>query len=337
MNGVHQLHGALGSPYSIKMRAVLRYRRIPHVWRQLTGDEATRGLFEKVKAPVIPVLEFPDGTMMNDSTPLIYELERRHPERSVVPDDPVQAFFARVLEDMADEWGTKIMFHYRWFRPRDQETVSRWLSFDRLAGRGRHEIEGAARVFRDRQVGRMALVGCTPENAPVIEASGSRLFAALDAHVTEEPYLFGSQPSLADFAWLGQFSQLASDPTSADRMREQAPYLMRWLVGLDDASGVSGHWRDPRAALSAGLESLLRLAGEYYFPFMLANAAAVREGRETFTVEMPEGPYSQGVFRYQVRCLQEVRGAYAALPDGAKATVDGVAETHGFADALRAP
>lgn len=336
MDTLHQLHGALGSPYSIKMRAILRYRRIPFVWRQMTGAEADAGLFDRVKAPVIPILEFPDGSVMNDSTPLIFELERRYPERSIVPDDEAHSFFARVLEDMADEWGVKLMFHYRWFRPRDQETVSRWLSFDRLAGEGRTEIEIAARTFRDRQVGRMALVGCTPENAPVIEGFTLRLFALADAHVTEERYLFGTRPSLADFAWMGQLFQLASDPTSSDLMREQAPYLMRWVEGLDDASGIDGAWRDPSLPLSPGVDGLLRLCGEVYFPFLLANAKAQADGRESFTLELAERPYTQGVFRYQVRCLQALREAYHALSPPGRERVDAVAEPHGFVDALRA-
>ena len=33
--------------------------------------------------PVIPVLRFPDGRLMNDSTPLAYALEREHPGRAL--------------------------------------------------------------------------------------------------------------------------------------------------------------------------------------------------------------------------------------------------------------
>ena len=79
-----KLYGTLGSPYSMKMRAILRYRRLPHVWVQMRAD--TPNVFAKVKAPVIPVLEYADGSAMNDSTPLLYDLEQRFPDhRSIIP------------------------------------------------------------------------------------------------------------------------------------------------------------------------------------------------------------------------------------------------------------
>lgn len=312
----YTIYGGLGSPYSMKMRAVFRYRRFPHIWRQMEmGDDS---VFKHVKAPVIPVIEYPDGSWKNDSTPLIFDLEARHSERSIIPADPAQAFLAYLLEDFADEWGTKAMFHYRWYRARDQKQMAEWLAFDRLKGSGRDNILKAADAFRARQVGRMALVGCTPQNAPIIEDSAEKILAVFESFVTEQKYLFGTRPSLADFGWFGQLSQLAMDPTPQDLMREKFAFTYRWLVNIDDASGVEGEWGKTAAAVPA----LLKLAGEIYFPFLLANAKAVADGAETFTATILGRPYTQGAFKYQVKCLAELRAAYAKLDAGAKAIVD---------------
>jgi glutathione S-transferase len=313
------VYGGLGSPYSMKMRAIMRYRRLPHIWSQTDGG--SESIFKHVKAPVIPVIRFPDGSWHNDSTPMIFELERRHAERAIVPVDPAQAFLAYLLEDFADEWGTKAMFHYRWYRERDQTQMAEWLAFDRLHGKGRDAILKAAAAFRGRQVSRMPIVGCTPQNAPIIEESANRILALFEAMVTDELYLFGSRPSLADFAWLGQLSQLAVDPTPQDLMREKYPFTFRWLANLDDASGVEGDWRDPDAPPVEAVRGLLKLAGEIYFPFLIANAEAVAKGAETFTVPLLGRTYTQGAFKYQVKCLAELRAAYAKLDAEAKSKI----------------
>jgi hypothetical protein len=90
------------------MRAILRYRRIPFVWKA-TGHPRDVAVAAGLP-PVIPVLGFPDGRLMNDSTPLAHALEREHPgQRSIVPSDPAHAYLSDLLEDFSDEWVTKMM------------------------------------------------------------------------------------------------------------------------------------------------------------------------------------------------------------------------------------
>ena len=174
----YRILGGLGSPYSMKMRAILRYRRLPFHWIQVTPqNDAERAM---VKPAVIPVVQYPEGDYRNDSTPMIFDLEARHEGRGIVPPDPGDAFLAYLLEDMADEFGTKLMFHYRWDAERDQIRMSEWLAYDRGVA-GYDGIKKFADFFRDRQVGRMPIVGCTKENAPVIEDAMRRLCAIFEA------------------------------------------------------------------------------------------------------------------------------------------------------------
>lgn len=286
--------------------------------------------------PVIPIIQYPDGTYHNDSTPMIHDLEATYSERSLVPDDEAQAFLAWFLEDMADEWATKMMFHYRWFRTRDQEQMSRSLVFDFnwLQSPGKEALQAQADFIRERQVGRMAMVGCTPQNKSLIEETCDEVMDLLNDHVTSEPFMFGSRPSVADFGWYGQFSQLGSDPTSHDRLRDRAPFTLRWIKQVDDLGGIEGKWRDPSDELSPLVKGLLKMAGDVYLPFLLANAAAFEAGEKAMSFTARGHPYEQATFKYQVKCLADLRARFAGLPDGARSKLKPVLKEAGCWDVL---
>jgi glutathione S-transferase len=303
-----RLHGALGSPYSMKLRALMRYRRIPHLWVQ---DHAARAaLFERVKAPVIPLLEYPDGRVANDSTLLTRELETSHAGRSVLHADACQAFLAFLIEDFADEWLTKAMFGWRWLAETDQQQMSRWLMFDNMAGAGAAAQETMAKAFSTRQVGRMPLVGCTAANFPLIEASTRAVLAALEANVSDGLFLFGSRPSEAEFALFGQLSQLAVDPTPQAMLRRDYPLAYRWLAHIDDLSGLDeAHWGPPGPMV----KPILQVIGDVYLPFLVANAAAIEAGAAEVRFEAMGHSFVQPPFRYQAKCLSALRAAFGAL------------------------
>jgi glutathione S-transferase len=311
----------------MKMRALMRYRRITHVWSH--GGHVQQLAAENSLPPVIPVIEYPDGSYRNDSTPVLYDLEARHADRSVVPPDPAQAFIAHLLEDFADEWLTKAMFGYRWLEEVDQVQMSRWLSFDALKGGGLDNSQGMAEHFRGRQVGRMAIVGCTRENFPLIENSTRQVLQALEDHVVNEHWLFGSRPSLAEISIYGQISQLGVDPTAQAMMRADFPYAFRWLLHVDDASGIEGKWDGPDAPLKPVVQQLLAEVGRVYVPFLLANAAATEAGEKTFRIEVDGMPYEQGTFKYQLKCLADLRARYEALDLSARQQIDPLLDSTG--------
>ena len=312
----YRLIGANPSPYSVKMRAVLRYRRLPFVW-ELRND-ANIAETEHLKPAVIPILQYPDGSFRNDSTPLIFDLEQRHPERrSVLPSDPGLSFLAYLLEDMADEWGVKLMFHHRFYY--DARFVSSWIVSDRYPGQPEDRLDALVQALQDRQVGRMALVGSTEANRPVLEECYRRVLAIWERGLASGmTFFFGTRPSLADFGWFGQLLMCGTDPTASAIMRTEAPHLFPWLVRLDDASGIEGGWTGADGPVPEPAVEMLRLAGEVYLPFLRANADAAAAGRDTFGVELLGCPYEQGVFKYQVKCLEQLRRAFAELPPAAR-------------------
>jgi glutathione S-transferase len=316
------------SPYSVKMRAILRYRRLPFVW-QATGNPRDVAVNANLP-PVIPVLAFPDGRLMNDSTPLAYALEREHPgERSIVPDDPAHAYLSDLLEDFGDEWVTKMMFHYRWFYADDRAFAQTWIITSRDPVMAEAPRRAAMQMFNDRQVGRMAMVGCTEQNRPIIEDSYRFVLDTLDSHVRTIPFLFGTRPSLADFGLFGQLQILSVDPTPMAEMRARAPDLYCWLLRLDDASGVEGDWLDAAAPLPPTLTALLKHCGETYLPFLAANTEALHDGADEVALEIQGRPYAQAPFRYQGKCHDALRKKLAALAPDVRRRLDPVLEETG--------
>ncbi len=134
---------------------------------------------------------------------------------------------------------------------------------------------------------------------------------------------------------MGQLSQLAVDPTPDDLMREIAPFTFRWLMNLDDASGIEGTWRDPAAPLPPAIKGFLKMAGEVYFPFLIANAKAFEKGEPTFSVPLYGRTYSQGTFRYQQRCLWDLREAYKTLDSAVRERLDPVLTDTGCLEPLK--
>ena len=330
--GRWRLIGSTASPYALKLRALLRYRRIPHDWVIMTRE--LRAATAHLRPMLIPVLQFPDGTYRGETTTLAHALESLHAGRSVIPDDPAAAFVCDLLEDMADEWAVKALFLYRWWDPEDQAYVSRWGAeewsvSDAPAGSA-EEIES----FRQRQVSRMTILGATAENRPLIEESYRRMLDAFEPFVGMRRYLFGSRPSLADFAWYGQLSELATDPTPMRILRARAPMLDHWVRRLDDASGVDGEWATLDEALAGAAGRLLALAGELYLPFLVANDEAWRDGAPRLTLQVWGLEYTLSPFRFQVKCLARLRERYAALDPGSRARLAPVLAASGCIEAL---
>jgi hypothetical protein len=207
-----------------------------------------------------------------------------------------------------------------------------------MKGGGLATSQGYAEQFRARQVGRMAIVGCAAENFPLIEASTRAILGALETHVVDQHCLFGSRPSMAEFGMYGQLSQLGVDPTAQAMMRKDFPYSFRWLLHIDDMSGINGEWDTETVGADAPFAPIitawLQQVGEIYMPFLLANAAAIEAGEDSFRITAMGLPYTQGVFKYQVKCLADLRARYAALDAKARARIDPLLAQTGCLEAL---
>ena len=311
MADLYRIFGAEPSPYSVKVRSYFRYKAIPHEWVVRTLDRQKE--FESLaKLPLIPLVVTPDGTVMQDSTPLIEEVERRHHEPPLQPKDAGLAFLSFLIEEYADEWVNKPMFHYRWTYEADQEKAAAWIASQSMPGASVKELEKTADFIRKRMIPRLAFVGSSAQTSEQIEASYRRQLEILNAHLVHRPYLFGGRPCLADFGYAGQLYELSADPTPGLIMREAAPNVLAYVERMlfPAASGSFESWGTLKSTLAPLLKD--EVAG-VFLPWSKANAQAIVGGDDQFTVEIGGKPFTQNTQKYHAKSLAVLRKRYSAL------------------------
>ena len=327
-DGHIELTGAPGSPYTRKMIGVLRYKRIPHIvyW----GSGRIPEGYPEPKVRLLPTFYFPDGdegalVPVTDSTPIIRRLENDYPDRSIHPTDPVLKFLNALIEDYADEWLTKAMFHFRWAHEADWKNAASLLVYWNTNTADSESAQKFADHFARRQIDRLYVVGSNEVTAQAIEASYERFISILDELIARRGFVLGARPSSADFAIYGQLTQLAIiEPTSSAITQRVSKRVRAWVDLMDDLSGVrpsDGDWFGPDEA-SEALTPLLSEIGRTYAPAMLANAKAVMADDETFETEIDGRAWKQPVFKYQAKCLGWLRDAHASLSGNEKGALD---------------
>jgi glutathione S-transferase len=209
----YRIIGAEMSPYSVKVRSYFRYKEIPHQW--VLRNAASQAEYEKhARMPIIPLVVTPEGSGIQDSTPIIDAMEKRHPVPSIHPDDPVADFISALVEEFGDEWGNKWMFHFRWARDVDQISAAGRIARMRGPDGGEDKHAAFASQVRSRMVDRVWFVGSNEATAPQIEAGFLEILGLLNSHLATRPYLFGGRPALGDFGLWGQIYEMWTDPTA---------------------------------------------------------------------------------------------------------------------------
>lgn len=312
------VRGSPGSPYTRKMLALLRFRRIPYRYLQSLEDQSSDLPEPKVK--LIPVFYFADGAggyeAKVDSSPIIRRLEEEYRGREVIPQDPVMAFLDALLEDYGDEWLTKAMFHYRWYYSADIDLAGSVLPHYAKVNEDDTKLAALKKIFADRQISRLYVVGSNDITAPVIEGSYKRFLACLNEHLKRYPYIMGNRPGSADFGCFGQLTQLVQfDPTPSKVAIENYPRIHAWVSKMEDLSGseVADNGFLEVTEVPASFTELLKEVGRTYVPVMLANARALEGSLDKVETVVEGAPWVQEPFPYQGKCLQWLRVAFARL------------------------
>ena len=330
MAAKYRLFGSDLSPYSVKVRSYLRYKKLPFDWVAKTfgAEEEFKSL---ARSQALPMLVSPKGGVAHDSTTILHQIERKAKRPSARPNDPACAAIATLLEDYADEWLNKVMFHYRWGTAKAAKAAAARQAEYTFEG---YEVENRAEIEKSiakSMTGRLKLVGSTKKTAPILEASFERFLKLLNAHLEHHLCIFGGHPSFADFALAGQLTQLLQEDVPGAMIRDTAPFVMAWCEFME-APRAGAPFED----LAAVQETLLPLLRDEiavtYLPWAEANAASVAKKRKTISASVAGEDYKQGVQTHSAAAYAAVKTAFAET-----ASTDAFAElltAAGLADAL---
>ena len=329
MSEALRVWGSELSYFTGKLEGYLRYKEIPYELVHATRKHFAGTLPRKTGAVQVPALELPDGRWLTDTTPIIAWLETQHEGPAVIPEDPVQAFVSRLLEDYADEWLWRPAMHYRWSYPTSRLRAGTAL--------GQELIDLPIPLFVRRwflSLRQLSIFvwgdGVTRATWDHVEQGYLRALEHLEAIFARRPFLLGERPSLADIGYFGpMFRHFGIDPHPAEIMRRQAPRVYEWLGRMWNARAS-----EVQGPLLAGIPDdwapILQEIGGTHLEQLALNAVAWTAGKREFAMTCQGQHYDRvPTSRYRVWCLEELRRHFEALPEGAREEVQALLERHG--------
>ncbi len=268
----------------------------------------------------MPQVEAPDGTWLTDTTPIIArfedETDRTGVGLSLRPSGALARVCSIILEDLFDEWLWRPALYYRWAFPDDNRLMSAHIARGFLRDwrlpfwiRRRFILMRQRREFLSGD-------GVTRKTAPQVEALYGDVLDILEPIFRVRPFLFGNRPCEADFGLFGpMFRHFSIDPTPAAIMRERAPNVLAWTARLWATRPEDLSETHPADEVPEDLAPLLRMAGADYVPYLIANGAALREGRAQVAFEVQGVPWRVPVAPYRSDCLRHLVGAMGTLDE----------------------
>ncbi len=336
MSKPYTFYGADLSLYSGKLRAYLRFKRIPYV--EVAPNFYTFNVTIKRHTgdAVIPVLVSPEGSWMQDTSDIIEAMEARFPNAPVVPPTPVQAFAARLFELWGDEFWLPTAMHARWShqeenyplfeRDATQSFFPGWpLWISRLIVK-----QGLAKMLAEF----LPVLGVNRDSAPLLDKWIAQQLDALDAHFAVQPFLFGSRPSLGDYGMIGPlYAHLGRDPWPLRNLIEPRKHLHAWVQRMINPPAGEGEFL-PDDRLAQTLTPMLRSIFDEMTPFLASGAGELRRVIKNFKpgerlprfmgqTEYPlaGGRWRQKLLPYTLWMAQRVVDSYRSLPEADAAKV----------------
>lgn len=332
----YEFIGSKNSYFSAKVRACLQYKRLPYV-ETTANIEAMRRVRTLTGDLIYPVVVCPDGAVLRDGCDIVAELERRHPERPVIPEDPVLHLAALLLELVADEFMLQSSIGFRWHDDASYAWSRRMfsqISSERVRDPETRQrgVDNGARVADSI---RQAMGRRSDSQWAWSREVTRELCDRFEAHLQGTPFFLGDRPCLADLGMMNAlFGHLYRDPGEiCDYLHEQCISVSLWIDHMLAAAGESDRGE---LTIAPTLEAVLAAFGKAYgerATELALNANRELSGMETGT-EIRTGANNP---HYSAWRIQRLRDHLASVPADRRDEAEGLLEVAGFRAACEVP
>jgi glutathione S-transferase len=326
-------HGWDVSPFSAKTRAYLHFKQIPFDDVHPTALGLWR-LQRAVGRMIMPCVQRPDGSWMQDTSEIIDELEGVFPDRPITPPTPRQQVASFLLELHGDEWLSILSIHHRWNNPTNAAFARDEFAREALPWLPRRLGRRMIRPVADKMASYRRVLGISPDTIEGIERFTDALIAQLENHLARHPFLLGTRPCLGDFAmYAALWAHVHRDPGTTHRF-DAAPHVVAWFERLRCPDGAPGAFL-PDDEVPETLDPLFNTLFREHFAHVVDLLRAI----DGWVVEHPEAtrvPRSLGDHPFEIGGARGTRrlitftgwmaqrplDAYRSLDDAGRASVD---------------
>jgi glutathione S-transferase len=323
--GTYTLIGSELSMFTRKLEAQLRYQNIPHRWKfKGIGDG---GEFEKrAGTRFIPLLETPDGWLLNDTIAIGPLLSDRFREAPVLPSSPVQRATCFILEDTFNHWFPRHALHSRWIDLDNAIEAGKCFGTnmllsksieDELTDEEKGQVAGMGKMMRDSfGLGACDVQGAGPDQAEAVKNDLNAMMGLFEQHFAAHNFLLGDRACIADFAIVG--------PAKAHFLQDPLP--LSWLAAEGNEAMLSAYVERVLQDDEAGktylpddqipdtLIPILEHAKTNYQPFAKASIQAAMRGEKTFNLDLGHGEFTARSMKRLDKARLHVRDEIHALP-----------------------
>lgn len=284
MTQIITLYGMRISMFTGKVRSYMIKQEIAFEEVAPISEYFETKILPKIGRRIIPVIEAPDGTVVQDTTDIIDFLEEGgFAKDSVYPTNPLLKMLALILELFGDEGMIRPAMHYRWSFPERTDT---FITHGFLGWQGPNApdaVKAQGRMTMDKFAGYLPVLGVNAQTIPEVERSFDELMDILDAHFVHTPYFFGGAPNIGDYGMLcSLYAHLARDPVPASHMKNRAPNLYRWTERMNvphaDISDMPYYTADDnehKTHVPDTLGPVFAYIAKYFLPELKMNAAVL--------------------------------------------------------------